>query len=90
MSNTKIDFRCTEDEKKKVYDMADRMGVGVKDFILNATIYKRGRSSLATKEKASIQRMKTSVNKIEGGIDVEQETKKIIEEVKELCQSLKR
>lgn len=89
MSSVKIEFRCTEDEKKKVYEMAGRMGMGVKDFMLNSTIYKKGRSSLGTREKAAFQRMKTSLNKIGSGIDAEQETQKIIGEVRTLCWSLK-
>lgn len=87
MGHVKIEFRCTDDEKKKVYEMAGRMGV--KDFMLNSTIYKKGRSSLGTREKAAFQRMKTSINKIGCGIDAEQETQKIIGEVRTLCWSLK-
>lgn len=89
MSRAKIEFRCTSDEKKRVYEMAGRMGMSVKDFMLNSTIYQKGRSSLGTREKAALQRMKTSINKIDSGIDVEQETQKIIGGVRELCQSLK-
>lgn len=89
MGSVKIEFRCTEDEKKKVYGMADRMGMSVKDFMLNSTIYKKGRSSLGTREKAAFQRMKTSINKIDSGIDTEQETQKIIGEVRTICWSLK-
>lgn len=88
MSRVKIEFRCTEDEKKRVHEMAGRMGMSVKDLMLNSTIYKRGRSSLGTREKAAFQRMKTSINKIDSGIDEGQEMQKIIEEVKQLCQSL--
>lgn len=68
MSSVKIEFRCTADEKKRVYEMADRMGMSVKDFMLNSTIYKKGRSSLGTREKAAFQRMKTSLNKIGSGV----------------------
>ncbi len=89
MSRAKIEFRCTADEKKRVYEIAGRMGMSVKDFMLNSTIYQKGKSSLGTREKAAFQRMKTSLNKIGSGIDTEQETQKIIGEVKELCQSLK-
>lgn len=89
MSSVKIEFRCTEDEKKRVYEMADRMGMSVKDFMLNSTIYKKGRSSFGTREKAAFQRMKTSLNKIDSGIDAGQETQKIIAEVRTICQSLK-
>lgn len=90
MKNTKIEFRCTEEERKKAYDMAERHGQSLKDLMLGGTIYKRGRSGLGTKEKASIQRMMTSVNKIDSGLDVVEETEKIIKEARELCQSLKR
>lgn len=90
MGNTKIEFRCTKEEKKRVYEMADRMGISVRDFMLNSTINKRGRGSLGTREKAAFQRIKTSLNKIDSGIDVEQEKQKIMEEVRELCRSLKR
>lgn len=89
MSRAKIEFRCTEDEKKKVHEMAECKGMSVKGFMLNSTIYPKGRSSLGTREKAALQRMKTSINKIDGGIDEGQETQKIIEEVRTLCRSLK-
>ena len=81
MAKTKIEFRCTEEERKKVYDMAERHGQSVKDCMLNATIYKRGRSGLNTYQKAAVQRMKTSLNKMEKGIDVAEETEKIIKEL---------
>lgn len=90
MKNTKIEFRCTEEERKKAYDMAERHGQSLKDLMLGGTIYKRGRSGLGTKEKASIQRMMTSVNKIDSGLDIAEETEKIVKETRELCQSLKR
>lgn len=48
MAKTKTEFRCTEEERKKVYDMAGRHGQSVKDCMLNTTIYKRGRSGLNT------------------------------------------
>ena len=57
--------------------------------MLNSTIKKRGRCGLDTMQRAAVQRMKTSLNKIDAGIEVPGETQKIIEEVRELCQSLK-
>ena len=33
MSRAKIEFRCTADEKKRVYEIAGRMGMSVKDFM---------------------------------------------------------
>lgn len=90
MKNTKIEFRCTEEERRKAYDMAERHGQSLKDLMLGGTIYKRGRSGLGTREKASIQRMMTSVNKIDSGLDIAEETEKIVKEARELCQSLKR
>ncbi len=89
MKNVKIEFRCTEEEKKRAYDMAERHGQSVKDLMLGGTIYKRGRSGLNAREKASIQRMMTSLNKIDSGLDVTEETGKIIREARELCQYLK-
>ncbi len=89
MKNVKIEFRCTEEEKKRAYDMAERHGQSVKDLMLGGTIYKRGRSGVNAREKASIQRMMTSLNKIDSGLDVTEETGKIIREARELCQYLK-
>lgn len=89
MKNAKIEFRCTEEEKKRAYDMAERHGQSVKDLMLGGTIYKRGRSGLNAREKASMQRMMTSLNKIDSGLDVTEETGKIIREARELCQYLK-
>ena len=86
MSRTKIEFRCTEEEWTKVRALSDNQNLSVKDYLLNATIYKRGRSGLNTREKACICRMKTSLNKIDDGICSEEEVKKLIEECKELCQ----
>ena len=57
--------------------------------MLNSTINKRGRCGLDADQKSAVQRMKTSLNKIESGIDVPEETDKIIKEARELCQSLK-
>ena len=89
MKNFKVEFRCTEEEKKKLYDLAGRKGQKVGDFVLNSTINKRGRSGLGTDQKSAIHRMKTSLNKIESGIEDAKETEKIIKEVRGLCQSLK-
>lgn len=89
MKDVKVEFRCTEEEKKKLYDMAERKGLKLGDFVLNSTINKRGRCGLDADQKSAVQRMKTSLNKIESGIDVPEETDKIIKEARELCQSLK-
>lgn len=89
MKGAKIEFRCTEEEKKKLYRMAESKGMKVGDLVLNSTIYKRGRCGLDTDQKSAVQRMKTSLNKIGSGIDVPGETDKIIKEARELCQSLK-
>lgn len=63
MKNVKIEFRCTEEEKKRAYDMAERHGQSVKDLMLGGTIYKRGRSGVNAREKAPIQRMMTSLKR---------------------------
>lgn len=89
MKDVRVEFRCTEDEKKRLYGMAKRRGQKVGDYVLGATINKRGRCGLDTMQRAAVQRMKTSLNKIGDGIDVPQETEKIIKEARELCQSLK-
>lgn len=86
MKSIKIEFRCEEKEREKVYAQADKQGLSVKDYMLNSTIYRRGRSGLNTREKAAMCRIKTSLNKIDSNIEVERETAKIIEECKELCQ----
>jgi len=89
MKNVKVEFRCTEKEKKKLYDMAERKGLKAGAYVLNSTIYKRGRSGLDADQKSAVHRMDTSLNKIDSGIDVPQETEKIIKEARVLCQSLK-
>ena len=89
MKGARVEFRCTEEEKKKLYGLAERKGLKVGDFVLNSTINKRGRSGLDADQKSAIQRMKTSLNKIGSGIDIPEETDKIIKEARELCQSLK-
>ena len=89
MKGAKIEFRCTEEEKKKLYGMAESREMKLGDLVLNSTIYKRGRSGLDASQKSAMHRMKTSLNKIGSGIEVEKETGKIIKEVRDLCQSLK-
>ncbi len=37
MKNVKVEFRCTEEEKKKLYDMAERKGLKAGAYILNST-----------------------------------------------------
>lgn len=86
MSRTKIEFRCTEEEKRKLHKYAEKQHASVKDSVFNATIYKKGRSGFNTREKACIARMKTHINKIDSELNVEEEIKKLIEECKELCQ----
>ena len=89
MKDFKVEFRCTKEEKEKLYELAERKGLKAGDFVLNSTIYKRGRSGLDASQKSAMHRMKTSLNKIGSGIEVEKETGKIIKEVRDLCQSLK-
>lgn len=89
-NRTKIEFRCTEEEKKRLKKYAEKRGMSVRDYVLNSTIYKRGRSGFNTREKACICRIKTSLNKINSGICVEKETKRLFEECEELCQYSKR
>ncbi len=89
MKDAKVEFRCTEEEKKKLYGMAERKGMRLGNFVLNSTINKRGRCGLDTMQRTAVQRMKTSLNKIDAGIEVQEETEKMLEEVRELCRSLK-
>ncbi len=89
MKDAKVEFRCTEDERKKLYDMAERRGLKLGDYVLNSTINKRGRCGLDTIQRSAVQRMKTSLNKIDAGIGVLEETQEMIKEVRELCRSLK-
>jgi len=89
-NDRKIEFRCTDKEKERVYKKADRQGLSVKDYLLNSSIYKRGRSGFNTVQKAALCRIATSLNKIDNGVEIQKETEKIIEECRELCLSLKR
>ena len=85
----KIEFRCSEKERRKVKEKADKAGVSIGTYLLNATIHRRGRSGFNAQEKACVCRIKTCLNQIEEGLDCENNTKKIIEECKDLCQYLK-
>lgn len=86
MGRIKIEFDCTEEERCKVRKNAARQGLSTKDYMLNATIYKKGRSGLNTREKACICRISTSLNKINDGICVMDEIRKMKEECEDLCQ----
>lgn len=90
INRTKIEFRCTEEERKRLKKYAEKRGMSVRDYVLNSTIYKYGKSGLNTREKACICRIETSLNKINSGICVEKETKRLFEECEELCQYSKR
>ena len=87
--NTRIEFRCSKEEREKVRERANREGLSVKDYFLKHTIYKRGRSVLKAEEKASVCRIRTCLNKISEGIDESGNTQKILAECEWLCQSLK-
>lgn len=76
MKGVRIEFRCMEDEKKRLYGMAERRGQKVGDYVLGSTINKGGRCGLDTMQRAAVQRMKTSLDKIGDGIGVQQETEK--------------
>lgn len=84
----KIEFRCSEEEKQRVRKNADRKGESVKEYVLNSTIYARGRKGISGRFKSAICRIDTTLNKIQDGIDVEKEMKKLVEECEELCQYL--
>lgn len=86
MRRIKIEFDCTEEERRRVKKQADKLNLTVRNYMLDSTIYKKGRSGLNTREKACMCRIRTSLNKIEDGIDVDNEIRKIIEECEELCQ----
>ena len=54
MKGAKIEFRCTEEEKKKLYGMAESREMKLGDLVLNSTIYKRGRSGLGAVQKSAL------------------------------------
>ncbi len=87
--NTRIEFRCTEEEREKVREKAKREGLSVREYLLKHTIYKRGRSGLKAEEKASVCKIRTCLNKISDGIDEKENIQGILEECERLCQSLK-
>lgn len=91
MSQTRIEFRCSEEEKKKVEEKAGKVGLRTGRYLLSESIYKRGnrRSGLRVKDRASICRISTCLNKISDGIEIEESKEQIIKECKELCQYLK-
>ena len=43
-SDTKIEFRCKSKERERVKKNAEKQGMSVGDYLLNSTIYKKGRS----------------------------------------------
>ena len=55
-SDTKIEFRCKSKERERVKKNAEKQGMSVGDYLLNSTIYKKGRSGLNTREKAASQK----------------------------------
>lgn len=87
--STKIEFRCSLEERKMVEEKAKREGLSVGQFLLKHSIYKCGRSGLKAEEKTSLCRMKTYLNKISDEIEEKENTQKVLEECKKLCQSLK-
>ncbi len=91
MSGARIEFRCSEEEKEKIQKRADREGMTKGVFLMSQTIYKcgRGRSNLRRKEKACICRICTCINKINAGIQKEENRNQIMEECRVLCQFLK-
>lgn len=87
--NTRIEFRCTEEEREKVREKAKREGLSVGKCLLKHTIYKCGKSGLKAEEKASVCKIRTCLNKISDGIDEKENIQGILEECERLCQSLK-
>ncbi len=87
--NTRIEFRCTEEEREKVREKAKREGLSVGECLLKHTIYKCGKSGLKAEEKASVCKIRTCLNKISDGIDEKENIQGILEECERLCQSLK-
>lgn len=88
-SMTKIEFRCTKEERKKIEEKASKAGLCTGKYLMKNTIYKRSRSGLSAAEKACICRIGTCLNQIKDGISSEANTQKIFKECELLCQSLK-
>lgn len=88
MSETRIEFRCSEKERKMVNEKAKKAKMTPGQYLLSQTIYQRGRgrSGLKAKERESLCRICTYLNKISDGIKKEENRDKIIEECKALCQ----
>lgn len=87
--STRIEFRCSLEERRKIEAGARKKGQTVGKYLLDQSIYRRGRSSLKTEEKICLCRMRTYLNGIEDGINEEENIQKILEECRGLCQSLK-
>lgn len=87
MSETRIDFRCSEKERKMVEERAKKAKLTKGRYLLSQAIYQRGkgRSGLKAKERESFCRICTCLNKISDGIKKEENRNQIIEECKELC-----
>ncbi len=88
--STRIEFRCSKEERAKVEKEANKEGLSTKDYFLNHTIYSRKRKRrIKTEERACVCRIRTCLNMISEGINEKENTKKILEECRSLCQSLK-
>lgn len=88
MSETRIEFRCSEKERKRVNEKAKKAKLTPGQYLLSQAIYQRGRgrSGLKAKERESLCRICTCLNKISDGIKKEENRNQIIEECKALCQ----
>lgn len=88
MSGTKIEFRCSKEERKRVEERAKKAKMTPGRYLMSQSIYKRGngRSGLKARERECLCKICTCLNKISDGIKKEENRNQIIEECKELCQ----
>lgn len=87
--SARIEFRCSVEERSKVEERAGREGLSTGQFLLNHSIYKRGRRRLKAEERACLCKMRTYLNKISDGVDEIENTQKVLEECGKICQFLK-
>lgn len=83
--NVCITVRCTLEQKEKIQQKAEGRNETVSEYVLDKTIHEAKRKiNKKRMEEAEmrIRDMKTLVNQLAAGIDVEG---RILEEVKELC-----
>lgn len=87
MSMTRIEFRCSDEERKQIEEHAKKAKLTTGRYIIRETLYgrRKGRNRLKAEDRESICRICTYLNKISDGIEIEESKEEMIKECKKLC-----